>query len=109
MSNKLYDQLKWVAQVLLPALALLYIALSPLWGLPKQEEVAGSIVALDLFLGTLLGISSIKYNNSDRPFDGYINVAETDQRTLFELNLDDPPENLKNKNKVSFKVRKQQE
>lgn len=61
MSNKLYDILKWIALILLPALGTLYFALSGIWGLPYGEEIVGTITAIDAFLGALLGISSINY------------------------------------------------
>lgn len=61
MSNKMYDVLKWIAQILLPAAATLYFALSQIWGLPYGEEIVGTITALDAFLGALLGISSLSY------------------------------------------------
>lgn len=61
-SNEVYDALVYVAQIVLPALAALYAALSGIWGLPYGTEVTGTITALDAFLGALLKISSIKYN-----------------------------------------------
>ena len=61
MSNKMYDVLKWIAMVLLPALATLYFALAGIWGFPYGEEVVGTITAVDTFLGVLLGISSAQY------------------------------------------------
>lgn len=61
MSNKMYDVLKWIAQILLPAAATLYFALSQIWGLPYGEEIVGTITAFDAFLGALLGISSLSY------------------------------------------------
>ena len=61
LSNKLYDVLKWIAQILLPALATLYFALSKVWGLPYAEQIVGTITAVDAFLGVLLGISSSNY------------------------------------------------
>lgn len=61
MSNKVYDVLKWIALVVLPALATLYIGLSNYWNLPYPEEIAGTITLVDAFLGALLGISSIQY------------------------------------------------
>ncbi len=64
MSDKLYDVLKWIAQILLPAAATLYFALSQIWGLPYGEEIVGTITAFDAFLGALLGISSAVYNKS---------------------------------------------
>lgn len=62
MKNKTYDALKFVAQILLPALGTLYFALAQIWGLPYGEAIVGTITAVDLFLGTLLGISSSEYN-----------------------------------------------
>jgi hypothetical protein len=62
MSNKMYDVLKWIAQMLLPALGTLYFALAGIWGLPFGEEIVGTITAVDTFLGIILGISSINYN-----------------------------------------------
>lgn len=62
MSNRMYDILKWVAMVCLPAIATLYLTLAGIWGLPYGEEVVGTITAIDTFLGVLLGISSVQYN-----------------------------------------------
>lgn len=61
LSNKWFDILKWVALILLPAMAILYGALAPLWGFPFVKEVVGTISAIDVFLGVLLGISSAQY------------------------------------------------
>jgi len=61
LSNKSYDLLKWIAQILLPAAATLYVAVAGIWGFPYAKEIAGTISAGDLFLGALLGISSMNY------------------------------------------------
>lgn len=63
-NNKVYDILKYIAQIVLPALATLYFALSKIWGLPYGEEIVGTISAIDVFLGALLGLSSMNYNKS---------------------------------------------
>ena len=63
-SDKTYDVLKWIAQYLLPALGTLYAALSGLWGLPYGEQIVGTISAIDVFLGVLLGISTANYKKS---------------------------------------------
>lgn len=65
MSNKVYDVLKWVAQILLPALGTLYFALAGIWNFPYAEAVVGTITAVDTFLGVILGISSINYNKKN--------------------------------------------
>lgn len=62
MSNKLYDVLKFIAQILLPALGTLYFALAGIWNLPYGEQIVGTITAIDTFLGAILKISSNSYN-----------------------------------------------
>lgn len=64
LSNKLYDILKWIALILLPASSTLYFALANIWHLPYLGEIVGTIAAVEAFLGTLLGISTVKYNKS---------------------------------------------
>lgn len=61
MSNRMYDILKYIAQIVLPALGTLYFALSTIWGLPYGEQVVGTITAIDAFLGALLGISTAQW------------------------------------------------
>lgn len=61
MSNKTYDVLKYIAQVVLPALGTLYFALAGIWGFPYGEQIVGTITAIDTFLGVLLRISSNNY------------------------------------------------
>lgn len=62
MSNKMYDVLKWIAMVALPAIGTLYFALAGIWGFSYGEEIVGTITAVDTCLGLLLGISSVQYN-----------------------------------------------
>ena len=69
-SNRAYDILKWIAQVILPALGTLYFALSNIWGLPYADKIVGTITAVDAFLGIILGISTSRYSNQyDNAFD----------------------------------------
>ena len=65
MSNKMYDVLKYIAQIGLPAVGTLYYALSAIWGLPYGEQIVGTITAVDTFLGTLLMISSSAYRKEN--------------------------------------------
>ena len=64
LSNKAYDTLKWIAQIVLPAFATLYATISIICGIPYGDEVVGTISAIDVFLGALLGISSRKYKKT---------------------------------------------
>ena len=65
LSNKVYDVLKWIALIFLPALAVLYGALARIWGWPYPEEIVLTITAVDTFLGALLGISTASYNKGE--------------------------------------------
>lgn len=65
MSDKIYDVLKWVALIFIPALGTLYFAISAIWGLPYGEQIVGTLTAVDTFLGALLGISTYQYNKED--------------------------------------------
>lgn len=62
LSGKVYDVMKAVAQVWLPAAGALYFALAQVWGLPSAEQVSGTVLAVDTFLGVILGLSSKTYN-----------------------------------------------
>lgn len=61
MKNKTYDILKFIACVVLPALATLVITLGNIWHIPYAEAVAATITAVDAFLGSVLQISSATY------------------------------------------------
>lgn len=66
MSNKMYDILKWIAQLFLPALGTLYFALSQIWGFPFGEQIVGTVAAVDTFLGVALGVSTANYNKNGK-------------------------------------------
>jgi|SRR3954470_13251682 hypothetical protein len=103
ITGKLYNQLKFLAQVILPALATLYVTLAGLWGLPAVEAVVGSIVALDTFLGVILQISSSNYDSSTS--QGTMHFLDTPNKLTYQLELDGDPEELKHKDRVVLKVR----
>lgn len=62
MNDRIYDLLKQIAMVVLPAIGTLYFALAGIWDFPYGEEIVGTITAIDAFLGALLGISTAGYN-----------------------------------------------
>ena len=66
MNNKVYDIFKFIAQILLPALATFYLTLAGIWGLPFGEQVSGTIMAIDTLLGAILMLSSNKYNKEEK-------------------------------------------
>jgi hypothetical protein len=104
-SSKVYDVLKPINAVILPGVAALYFALAGLWDLPQAEKVVGTVAAVNVFLGLLLGLSTRQFNNSDAKFDGVINIQDsiTGPR-VFSLELNDDPELLENKKTVTFRM-----
>lgn len=64
INDKLYNILKWVALIALPALGSLYFTLAGIWGLPYGEQVIGTISAVETCLGVLLGVSTFQYNKT---------------------------------------------
>ena len=65
LNNNTYDVLKFIAQIVLPAVGTLYFALAKIWGLPYGTEIVGTVTAVDTFLGALLGISTSQYNKGE--------------------------------------------
>lgn len=105
LPEKVYQFLKLLALVILPAISTLYFSLGEVWDWPNIMAVMGTIASIEVFLGALLGISTKVYNNSDEKFDGVINsfVAESGVKT-YSLVLNNAPESIDAKSQLVFKV-----
>lgn len=66
MSNRTYDILKYIAQIVLPAVATLYATLAQIWSLPYADAIPLTIMAVDTFMGVLLKISSDNYHGDQK-------------------------------------------
>ncbi len=62
LSDKLYNQLKLSATLLLPALAAAYFGLAQIWGLPAGAEVSGTLSVINVFVGVLVRYASAVHN-----------------------------------------------
>lgn len=62
LPDNVYNVLKWITLIFLPAIATLYFALANIWGFPYVTEIVGTIAAIETFIGALIGISTIQYN-----------------------------------------------
>ena len=67
LNNKIYDFLKWIVMIVIPALTTAYVGLSGIWGWPYAEEVAKTSAVVCVLLGALLGISTAQYNKQEPP------------------------------------------
>ena len=77
LNDKVYDILKWVTMIVLPALGTLYFTLGGLWNWPYGEQVVGTITAVTTFFGVILGISNASYKKANTSTD----TPETDETT----------------------------
>lgn len=62
LPDKVYDVLKWVALIVLPAVAVFYGAVGPVWNWFEPEKIVFTLTAVDTFLGALIGVSTAEYN-----------------------------------------------
>lgn len=113
LSNRLYDILKPVTALILPAVATLYLALGQIWDFPNPDSVAQSITAINVFLGVLLLVTSKNYGGStsddvDSPVVGQIDTTvNEDGKTVYTLAVNgDPQQVFANQDQVTFVVNK---
>lgn len=106
LAPKLYDKVKFIVQVLLPAFGTLYFTLGNIWSWPNIEQVLGSTTAIGLFLGAIVGISSASYNASNARFDGAM-TYEFDEsgKATYLLEVEGDPSDLHYKDQIVFKVK----
>ena len=57
--EKIYQILKWIALIFLPALAVFIGTVGPQWGMSNVESIVITINAIGLFIGTCIGLSQI--------------------------------------------------
>lgn len=106
LSNQVYDLLKWIAQILLPALGTAYYGLAQIWGLPAAEQVVGTIVVIDTLLGVLLGLSSTQYNKQGA--DGHFSLApdpDDPNVAVFQMKVDGDAASLVGKRFLTLKAK----
>lgn len=105
-TNPLYDKLKFIALVLLPALGTLWFAVASIWGLPNTVQIVGTITAVDTFLGVILHLTTNSYYKNGQNFDGTMLVHDTPEKTTFSMELNTDPQDLPGKHSVELNVAK---
>lgn len=106
LSDQIYKGLKFLSQIFLPALGTLYFALAGIWDLPSADQVVGTVVAVDTFLGVLLGISTAAYNKSPERYDGAIHVlGDTGEDARgYQVHLPTDSEKIEGSKELRLKV-----
>lgn len=106
LNNKVYDVLKWIVAIALPAISAAYFALAGIYGWSNAEQVVGTIAVVTTLLGTLMGLSTASYNKSG--FDGDMVVNKSDASEVFRFELNTPPETLSGQKTVKFNVKQKE-
>lgn len=64
MSNKTFDILRTIVEIVLPALSAAYFGLSEIWGLPVPDKICGTIAVLITFISAFLNVKRKQYNDA---------------------------------------------
>lgn len=104
--DKWYDFLKKIALIGLPAIGTAYATIAEIWGMGATTKVLATIVVIETFLGSMLGISTRIYNNSDEKYDGVVHtsIEEATGVKLYSLELNEDPETIDTKPSIVLKV-----
>ena len=69
INSKVYDVMKYITMVVLPAVTTLWLAVGSIWHLPYVEPIGATLSAITVFLGAILGISTSLYNIREQSKD----------------------------------------
>lgn len=92
MSNSMYDILNKI-QRWLPALAVFYLALCQIWGLPYGDEVNKTVLAISALMAATLEISTSSYHASNVN-DLLYSMVDIDEDEAGEPEKTDEPEQM---------------
>lgn len=104
LSDSSYNVLKKSATIVLPALGTLYFTLAQIWGLPKPEEVVGTIAAVNTFVGIVIQMSKKSYYASGAQYVGEIQVQDLGDKKVASLVVDGDPEDVLSMREATFKI-----
>jgi hypothetical protein len=108
LSDNVYNALKNITQLWLPAFGTLYVSLASLWGLGRPEAVAATCLALATFFGVILRVTNNAYVRKGIGQVGAIVVTQPTPDSLsYSLELDGDPADLKDMSQVTFRVQNQ--
>lgn len=100
MNNKTYDALKYIALIIIPALATFVNAIGIVWGVPHTNDVTMTITAFGVFLGATLGVTSKNYTP-----ETHGNLVVTKHDDVY-ADFASEPTNLKDGDTIVLKVTK---
>jgi hypothetical protein len=65
LPDKVYNVLKWVCLIALPAFAVFYAVIAKIWGLPYEAEIPATINAVAVLIGALIGVSHLSIKKGE--------------------------------------------
>lgn len=104
LGDKAYSVGKKLVQIYIPAFSALYFGLGNIWGFPSVEQIVGSAAVIATFIGVCLGLSSSQYEASGAKYDGNVVVTPTEDKLSYSLELNGDPEEIQDKEAITFKV-----
>ena len=81
LSSSVYDTLKWVVLIALPAVSTLVVGLGALYNWSFTSQLVGTLTLITTFLGSLVKLSNNKYNQDENNFDGFLTSNGQDPDT----------------------------
>ena len=73
LPDNVYQFLKWLGLIALPALATFYGVIGKVWDIPHTTEIVTTITAIGVLIGTLIGVSQYNINkekeSNEKPED----------------------------------------
>jgi hypothetical protein len=111
LSSKVYDRARFLVQVFIPALGVLYATIAATFGIGGIEQVLAVLAAIGLFIGTIMRISSNNFVTAPpagTPVGKFVIIEQPDGKKTVRLgDLTRDPADFVNDDVISFHVDKQ--
>lgn len=104
LSDTTYNRLKDLNMKVIPAVGALYYGVAKIWGLPKAEEVVGTLACVATFLAVLLVWAANRYEKSGVGIDGTVEVQHIEGQKTVVLDITTLPEDMIKQKQVNLKV-----
>ena len=66
MSNKAFDAIRLIGEIIIPAIATFYAAVGAIWGWPYIEQITGTLAAVTVLIGAVVNGMRKAYNKGDK-------------------------------------------
>ena len=76
LPNTLYDWLKYLAIIGLPAFEVAIPKLFEIWGIPYGQQIGDTLNVVAILLGSLLVTSTIQYNAEQKRLESIVDFNE---------------------------------